>query len=399
MTSKKKLLDCLNYAVNNTQYYAKYKGMNFDELPVLYKKDYQKNSYPKSNEMVVEGISNCFVFSTSGTTSEPQYIIRDLADIEYQINDYIGLNIGVEDVVLNLFWGGLWGIYTTANVTLSKTGATIVPFGGNNITDMNAVAKLISDFKVNVLFGVPSTIVNIAHYYSKLKMNPTINKVFCLGEKMDSVSYEYIKSVFIDCTIKTKYGCMESAGIGYQCECLNRNEYHIFNNRYVELLTDDNQPVQKEGDIGRIIVTTLNRRKVPLLRYDTGDMGYFETRRCACGQEKVLTVLGRNDNELIVASVHLKKNEMDQLIINNAANYAGHQIVVSKLLYMDYMRIIISCSSFDEAKFLKKLYENSPDLFYVIDNKKMNNIEFVYNSDTMKRNLNSGKIQRYVDLR
>ena len=395
----RKLIECMEYAINNTKYYSEYQRLSFEQLPILSKKDYQNNAYPKSDGMLVDSITNCFVFSTSGTTNNPQYIIRDLNDIEYQINDYVGLNISADDIVLNLFWGGLWGIYTTANITLSKTGATIVPFGGNNITDMDTVANLITEFKINVLFGVPSTIVNVARYYSKMNTRPAIDKVFCLGEKMDSESYDYIQSIFDGCTIKTKYGCMESAGIGYQCSNLNKNEYHIFDNRYVELLTDDNRPVLKDGEVGRIIVTTLNKRKVPLLRYDTGDIGYFKTEKCACGREKVLIVLGRNDDEFIVASVHLKKSEIDQLIINNATNYVGHQIVISKVCCMDYLRIIVKCRAFNENNFLNELYINSPDLLYVISNEKMNSIVFDYNSDAMKINLNSGKIQKYIDLR
>ena len=393
------LENAVQYAIKNTTYYSQYAGKTFDEIPILTKQEYQKNSYPLSNVMQVSSIDHCFVFSTSGTTFQPQFIIRDLEDINYQINDYCGLHIDKNDIVLNLFWGGIWGVYTTANMTLSKTGATIIPFGGNNIEDMEIVYKIIMEFNVNVLFGVPSTIIDVAHFFERKNESSPIRKIFCIGEKMDDQSYSFIRAVFPQCNIKTKYGCMESAGIGYQCEHLNRNQYHIFENRYVEILTDDYSGHAGLGERGRIIVTTLNKRKVPLLRFDTGDIGYFEKKKCHCGEDTILTIIGREDNEFIIASVHMEKSILDALIKKNASGYITHQVILQKDDCMDKIKICLQCTRFNTSHFLHELFLSAPDLSYVIKTGRMKPIEFSYEKKSIIYNNKNGKMQKYVDLR
>ena len=253
-----KIKKALIYAKENTEYYKNIDCNNIENNKVINKKTYVENTYPNSKNMEADCKTAKFVFSTSGTTNNPQYIIRDIEDINYQINDYIGLDINENDRILNLFWGGIWGVYTTNNLTLAKTKSTIIPYGGNNISNLEQLDKVIRELNINTIFGVPSTITYLCKYYSEKDNIPNITKIFCLGEKMDIKTYEYIKSVFKDVNIKTKYGCMESAGIGYQCSNLNCNEYHIFDNRYVEIINPETEEICKEKEIGKIIVTTLN---------------------------------------------------------------------------------------------------------------------------------------------
>ncbi len=233
-----KLNEIIEFAKSKVPYYKNY-DYDFYNMPILDKIKYRENVPPYSIELLSGEIKSSFVFSTSGTTGNPQFVVRDVNDIDYQINDYVGLNIGENDVVLNLFWAGIWGIYTTANLTLKKTGATVIPVGGNNLNEemLQNIKYIIENFKVNVLFGVPSTIVSITNCVKDSEICvKNINKIFCLGEKMYEDTYRYLKNVYKDVEIKTKYGCMESAGIGYQCNNINCNEYHIFKNRYVEIL-------------------------------------------------------------------------------------------------------------------------------------------------------------------
>ena len=387
----------LIYAKENTKYYKDIDCNNIENNKIIDKDIYIKNTYPNSDNMQVNSKIAKFVFSTSGTTNNPQYIIRDVEDINFQINDYVGLDIDENDTILNLFWGGIWGVYTTNNLTLSHTLATIIPYGGNNISVLDHIDKIIRDLNVNAIFGVPSTITYLCKYYSEKNNIPSITKIFCLGEKMDASTYKYIKSIFKHSSIKTKYGCMETAGIGYQCHNLNCNEYHVFENRYVEIINKDTKEKCKDKEIGKIIVTTLNNRLVPLVRYDTGDIGYIEHRKCPCGNNTILTVLNRDDDEFIVASVHISKKFLYSIIDEFNINKSMYQVIVDKYNNLDRISVYIDDSEIDKEKILERVYANNPDLLEVIKEHKMNEILFF--NKKIDNNKISGKNTKFIDRR
>ena len=397
-----KIKDAVEFAKNKVSFYKNYNN-SFEDMPILNKEIYRKNVPPYSNKLLSDKIKSSFIFSTSGTTGNPQFVVRDVDDINYQINDYVGLNINENDVVLNLFWSGIWGIYTTANLTLEKTGATVIPVGGNNLNDemLKNIEYMITSFNVNVLFGVPSTIVSITNYIKNNKeCIKSINKIFCLGEKMYEDTFNYLKEIYGDVEIKTKYGCMESAGIGYQCKNLNCNEYHIFKNRYIEILDIDTDERLENGKKGKIVVTTLNKRLVPLLRYDTGDIGCIEKRECECGEHYVLRIDNRIGKEFIIGSVHLITNKIIEIIQSNSYKYNISQIIIDKKNQMDQLNICIQADEINENKILLYLYKEYPDVKILIDEKKINKINITkVNNDELILNKKTGKIYPLIDTR
>lgn len=397
-----KLNEIIEFAKSKVPYYKNY-DYDFYNMPILDKIKYRENVPPYSIELLSGEIKSSFVFSTSGTTGNPQFVVRDVNDIDYQINDYVGLNIGENDVVLNLFWAGIWGIYTTANLTLKKTGATVIPVGGNNLNEemLQNIKYIIENFKVNVLFGVPSTIVSITKCVKDSEICvKNINKIFCLGEKMYEDTYRYLKNVYKDVEIKTKYGCMESAGIGYQCNNINCNEYHIFKNRYVEILDATTNRRLENGKKGKIVVTTLNKRLIPLLRYDTGDIGYIEERQCECGEKYILKIENRTNKEFIIGSVHLAINKINDIVNNNIFNCNSIQIIIDKYAQLDRMKISIQADEISKEKILNDLYKEYPDLKILIDENKINKIivEKIKNEDLIL-NKKTGKVYPLIDNR
>ena len=397
-----KINDAIEFAKNKVPFYKNYIN-DFDNMPILNKDIYRNNVPPYSNALLSDRIKSSFIFSTSGTTGNPQFVVRDIKDINYQINDYVGLNINENDVVLNLFWSGIWGVYTTANLTLEKTGATVIPVGGNNLNEemLKNIKYMITNFKVNVLFGVPSTIVSITNYIKNNKecIN-SINKIFCLGEKMYEDTFNFLKEIYGNVEIKTKYGCMESAGIGYQCNNINCNEYHIFKNRYVEILDIDTNERLVNGEKGKIVVTTLNNRLIPLLRYDTGDIGSIQKRQCECGEHYILKIENRIGKEFIIGSVHLVTSKINEIIQNNSKKFKAIQILIKKINQMDQFSIFIQAEKIYENKILMSLYKEYPDLKILIDENKINKIN-IKKADSKELFLNkkTGKVYPFIDNR
>jgi len=379
------------------------------KIPIISKKDYVNNTPPANSKMLSRKAGSCFLFSTGGTTSNPKYVLRDFKDIEDQYMEYSGLDVSSDDTVLNLFMPGIWGIFTTANLTLMKFGCKIIPYGGTDLNSENfsTILKLMEEFKVNFLAGVPSTIISVVSHLKnqdRTDILDRIDKIFCLGEMVTASTIEYLKINTKNAKIKSKYGLMESAGIGYQCRYLEGNNYHVFSDRYVEIIEDN-----LDANKGSIVVTTLNERLIPLLRYNTGDAGILHEKNCKCGQKIILEILGRSDDEIIFASVHMPTDLISR-IIDEVASECNQifQIILDKKDNLDCVKINIESKKILEQEHKKKianeiiklLYQEIPDVVDAINSKKIKSIYVnVVNPSSIKRIGTSGKVKKVMDLR
>jgi len=260
---------------------------------------------------------------------------------------------------------------------------------------------------VNFLIGVPSTVISVINHLkkeNKFDAIKKINKIFCLGEMITESMMDYFKSNLPNAKVKSKYGLMESAGIGYQCEYIEGNKYHIFPDRYIEIIK--NSPKIEEGSI---VVTTLNKRLVPLLRYKTGDVGVLKNFTCKCGVRSILQVKGRRDDEVIFASIHLSINLISAVIDKVNSGYGKiFQIILTKKSGLDFVEVRIESEApikkIERNKIADKLFKEFckeiPDIFDAISSKKMGGFFInVVNPGSISRVGSSWKIKKIIDLR
>lgn len=383
---------------------------DFEKIPLLTNKIYHNNTPPVGNSLLSREASGCFVFSSGGTTSKPRYVLRDFADFDYQIQDYEGLNLGPDDTVINLFMPGLWGIFTSANITLMRLGCQIIPFGGTNLSenDKHRITDLIGQFKANTLMGVPSTILAVARY---IFLNshcqaicPLVNKIFTLGEEIHLSSFRFMRQVFPNAVIKSKYGTMESAGIGYQCRYLDHNYYHPFHNRFVEIVDVNSNQSLSFGKKGSVVVTTLNLRLIPLLRFSTGDIGWLFKESCPCGEKQILKIGGRLQDMVISASVHFSLDQIESIIsCFSELNPPVFQIEITNPQGIDEIILHIEGHKVTrqlKKEVLKKLYQEITDIPEALHSGKILSfkIDFV-GVGSIPRLPSTGKIKKIIDLR
>lgn len=417
-TEFKKIKDIIEFCKRKVPYYRsllknfEFKGFSdFEKIPLLTNKIYRDSTPPVDNSLLSREDSGCFVFSSGGTTTNSRYVLRDFKDFDDQYKDYIGLDVGKKDTAINLFMPGMWGIFTSTNLSLIQLGCKIIPFGGANLTKTSKkqIALLIDKFNVNLLLGVPSTIISIANFLNGngKQIAQRITKIFCLGEKIHQSTLDYLKTIFPNALIKSKYGCMETAGVGYQCKYLNGNKYHVFPTHFVEIIGFKNKRKVPIGMKGKILVTTLKKRLVPLLRYETNDIGRFLTKKCPCGEEKVLEILGREEDMLITASVHLTIDSLEKVLDNFKQCTSNFQLIAVKKSRLDFIKVFIEIERKkvkDETILTKKIckewFKEIPDIYEAIKSKKINGIEIIFVPiGTIKRVRATGKIKRIIDLR
>ncbi|MHA2249223.1 MAG: phenylacetate--CoA ligase family protein [Candidatus Kariarchaeaceae archaeon] len=279
----------------------------FPLLPLLEREDYYKGMKPPF-PLLSAGISNSYIFTSGGTSGDvkltawgPKFV-ENWIDECYRSLKSVGLR--ENDVVINLFFPGIWATHTLINKALEKANVRIIPLGGK--LSLELLVEYIIRFKVTVLIGVPSFIVRLTEHIESLgafdKDRINIKKVFHAGEFLSSNQATYIKDK-LDCKISPFiYSSTDTGTIGMKCPHSATNQYHIADSMYLEVLDSDTGDLVPDGEPGEFVVTSLVNEKAPGIRYRVGDKGTINEETCPCGnQAPLFTLLGRADDEVKVA--------------------------------------------------------------------------------------------------
>ncbi len=151
-----------------------------------------------------------------------------------------------------------------------------------------------------LLKGLPAYLLMLARH---LKRNglapPRLKEVRPMGSALAPVVRRALADAF-RCRVVEDYGSAELGSIG--CECRAAEGLHLFSNLFFLEFVRHGRPV-RPGELGRILVTDLTNRAMPLIRYDIGDVGYTLPGRCPCGRHTPrFKVLGRLQDTLVTPS-------------------------------------------------------------------------------------------------
>jgi phenylacetate-CoA ligase len=292
----KKLYLLFEFVINNNKFYqSKYSFLINKEfeiitlndltlLPILTKEEL------RDNILLSENINKRKLTKakTGGTTGPPTVIYKDTDSRSFAWGSwyrwYIWMGINQGDPALTL-----WGSRTV----LSKSYSNILY---NKITSALENNLTINSFKINdnsidsiirkilrkkpvIIKGYLSAILQVADYlnYKKIAYSPK-----CISTTTETLLppyREYIENTF-NCKVYDQYASTEITGVAF--ECAEQNGLHISSEHViVEILDENNNPVYNKK--GRIVITDLDNKAMPFIRYEIGDMGIISTEKCKCG--------------------------------------------------------------------------------------------------------------------
>jgi phenylacetate-CoA ligase len=152
-----------------------------------------------------------------------------------------------------------------------------------NLENIRTAIK--ADHKIRMLLGYPNTFEELANYMLTCGDTPEmykINTIIGIGEALTTSTFDKLKKVF-NCNIVSLYSNQENGMLAQ--ECAENKEFHVNNaSYYIELLKIDSDDPASVGEPGRILVTDLFNHAMPLIRYDTGDIGGWK-KEADCGWE------------------------------------------------------------------------------------------------------------------
>lgn len=287
---KKKLSEITEYASSNTKFYSVFKGKNISEYPVINKSIIMKNM----NEFKSREFTNkkTHIMATSGSTGIPFRIEQDmgkrkqvLAEIIY-FSNLVGYEVGKKIVYLR----NLEAMFQVPKYKqFIKNENIIATQKYDDETISKIVNKLICMEKGTTILGYASTLQIVSSYMKKNNIKAeNVNGIISGAEAITTKTRKLVEEQF-KCNVVSRYSNQEMGILAQDFEedkfLLNRASY------YFELLALDKDEPAKLGEMGRIVVTDLYNYAMPMLRYDTGDLGIMLIDKN--GREYLAKVFGR----------------------------------------------------------------------------------------------------------
>lgn len=384
-------------------------------LPVLSPMELKTNLPPKGQGILTESLGNSISFGSGGTTGDPKFIHRTNKENHKNAN-LIGKGYALSifnknDTVANLlFAGNMWASFLSHNQALEATGAHILPIAGNiAMADMISVIRA---FKPNGAISIPSVILSIAEYVDKNNISDIkIEKIVTGGEHLFLDAKAYIAKVLgTKKFASTGYLSNDTGCIGFQCEECSGPIHHIHQDYCIMEVVDPqtNIPVA-DGQEGKILVTNFSRTLMPLIRYDIGDMGRILTKKCSCGRQvKLMELLGRSDDTLIIGGGNIQLDSIAQ-IISNFKELSYHFVISAenKNLKDQFILEIETIKQMQDDQYTalaQKVYDrlliDKHEFLAFMKTGSINPpIVKVVAPNTLPRNPRTGKIKQTVDRR
>ncbi|MEP7280704.1 MAG: phenylacetate--CoA ligase [Rubrivivax sp.] len=283
--------------------------------------------------------------ASSGTTGKPTvvgYTAQDLsiwADLVARSMYAVGARRG--DVVHNAYGYGLFtgGLGTHDGAT--RLGAPVVPVSGGSTERQ---VTLIMDFGARVLCATPSYALAIAEVAEQqgVDLRHSGLRVGLFGAEPWSQAMRQEIEARIGLRAYDIYGLSEIMGPGVACECEARNGLHGWEDHFLfEVIDPDSGTTLPDGEAGELVITTLSKQALPMLRYRTRDITRIDRSPCACGRThaRILRVTGRNDDMLIIRGVNVYPSQVEAVLIGRPGIAPHYQLVLERQGVLDQVSL------------------------------------------------------------
>jgi phenylacetate-coenzyme A ligase PaaK-like adenylate-forming protein/acyl-CoA reductase-like NAD-dependent aldehyde dehydrogenase len=395
----------------------RYRDIRFDsfegfrKLPLMTGEDYKKHLPPAGDGILTDDIHGGYIFSSGGTTGTPKSVYRTVEEEHFNtVRLGKGLALSVFDkydrVANLLFAGNMWASFVSYNQALEHAGCTILPIGGNH--SIESIVQNLITFNANALISIPSVLLSVAEYVETHNIDLKIKKISSGGEHLFKESRAYLKKVLgVEVIASTGYTTNDTGAIGYQCKHqTGTNLHHVHEDlHYVEILdVETNEPVAP-GEVGKVVVTNLQRTLMPTIRYEVGDLCRWVESECACGRKtRILELLGRSDDIVIIGGGNITPDVISAALAGFPGISAHFQMLVSLKGGKDHLKITAEAKEehFEDVsdRLRERILKLSKELKVMIDTGLIYDVEVeIVKPNSLKRNPKTGKITLIKDER
>jgi phenylacetate-CoA ligase len=290
--------------------------------------------------------------ASSGTTGKPTVVGYTRADLDLWSNlmarslACMGARPG--DVFHNAFGYGLFTGGLGFHYGAERLGLTTVPVSGG-ATERQVT--LMKDFGARILGATPSYALNIAEVAEAMgiDLRKLSLRYGCFGAEPWSDAMRRDIEAKFGIKAQDTYGLSEIIGPGVASECHEaQSGLHLWEDHFFcEVIDPDSTQVLPLGEIGELVLTTLSKEALPMLRYRTRDITRLIEEPCACGRthRRMMRVAGRSDDMLIIRGINVYPSQVEAFLVGFPGLAPHYQLVLSRDGPMDAITVEVELAT------------------------------------------------------
>jgi phenylacetate-CoA ligase len=338
---------------------------DLQKIPFTTKQDL-RGTYPFGLASIP--LSKCTrLHSSSGTTGNPTVILHSQKDLEQWANAVARclwmVGCRPEDVFQNtsgygMFTGGLGFQYGAELLGM----LTVPAAAGNTLRQI----KFFTDFGTTVVHAIPSYAARLYEVMCERGVDPrrdTKLRTLVIGAEPHSEETRRRIENMLGVKAYNSFGMSEMCGPGVAFECPEQNGMHIWEDYYiVEIIDPVTLKPVPEGEVGELVLTTINREAMPLLRYRTRDLTRILPGECPCGRhhKRIDRIKGRSDDMIILKGVNIFPIQVEQVLVQFKELASDYLITLDTVDGSDSMTVEVELTdrNIDDYAALQTLERN-----------------------------------------
>lgn len=296
--------------------------------------------------------------ASSGTTGKPIVVAYNQEDLDVWASvmrrSFASCGLHRGDIIQNAYGYGLFTGGLGAHYGAETLGATVIPISGGNTERQIMVMK---DFGVTAICCTPSYFIHLVEKAGEMgvdmKTLPLKAGIFGAEPWTEAMR----KHIEANTNIKAFdiYGLSEIIGPGVGVECEHQSGLHIFEDHfYPEIIDPETCEVLPDGSEGELVLTTLSKQAMPMIRYRTRDITSIETQACKCGRtiRRIRRIGRRSDDMFIIRGVNVFPSQIETALMAMEGTVPHYQIVLTREHGLDNIEVRVEVT---EAVFSDKI--------------------------------------------
>jgi phenylacetate-CoA ligase len=291
------------------------------ELPFTTKEDF-RDEYP-DGLFAVDHAAVERIHASSGTTGKPKIVAYTERDVavwrEVMARSLVAAGVTSDDMVQNAYGYGLFTGGLGVQAGTEELGAGVIPIGGGNTQRQ---IQFLEDLGPEILTCTPSYALYLAETAREMGVDVRelpLEAVVIGAEPFTAPMREEIERE-LGVTAVDIYGLSEIIGPGVSIECAEMQDgLHVWEDHFLpEVVDPDTGEPVAEGERGELVVTTLSKEALPVLRYRTGDITTLTREPCDCGRThaRMGNVRGRSDDKLVVRGINVYPSQIESVVLD-----------------------------------------------------------------------------------
>ncbi len=332
-------------------------------------KDDIRDNYP-FNMMAVPMKDIVRIHASSGTTGKPTVGVYTRQDLDTWSDCVARVAVAggaTADDIIQISFG--YGLFTGAlglHYGLEKIGATVIPASSGNTKKQ---LMMFRDFGVTGLVATPSYALYLSEAMKEdgYPMSAYKLRLGILGSEPCTEEMRAQIERNMNVRVSDNYGLTEIGGPGCSGDCEARNGMHFAEDHFLpEIINSDTGERLGENEVGELVVTTLTRQGMPVLRYRTKDITKITYEKCECGRThaRMAKTMGRTDDMLIIKGVNVFPTQIESVLVGTEHIGPHYQLIVRRANFKDNLEVkveLVSGELLDNFSGLQSLQKSIHD--------------------------------------